>query len=28
MLTRYISYKIYGGRYLRQHEGVNEPKLS
>jgi len=28
MLTRYISDKVYGCRYLQQHQGVNEPKLS
>jgi len=28
MLTCYISDNVYGGRYLQQHEGVNEPKLS
>jgi len=28
MLTRYISDKVFGGRYLQQHEGVDEPKLS
>jgi len=28
MLTCCISDKVYGGRYLRQHDGVNEPELS